>query len=88
MIRTGSPSALPLASRVTAGDDPPALGGSAAALDLLHFRAARRRLTRVPGGQEDGDAREAAPLMRDRYPELAAKHVARGRGGKTDYLKA
>jgi len=33
-------------------------------------------------------AREAAPLMLDRYPELAAKHVARWLGGKTDYLKA
>ncbi|MBI3532530.1 MAG: ATP-dependent DNA helicase RecG [Burkholderiales bacterium] len=33
-------------------------------------------------------AREAAPLMLDRYPELAAKHVARWLGGKIDYLKA
>jgi len=33
-------------------------------------------------------AREAAPLMLDRYPELAVKHVARWLGGKTDYLKA
>jgi ATP-dependent DNA helicase RecG len=33
-------------------------------------------------------ARAAAPLMLDRYPELAAKHVARWLGGKTDYLKA
>ncbi|HCY16665.1 MAG: ATP-dependent DNA helicase RecG [Curvibacter sp. GWA2_64_110] len=33
-------------------------------------------------------ARAAAPLMLDRYPELAAQHVARWLGGKTDYLKA
>ncbi|MEA3394403.1 MAG: ATP-dependent DNA helicase RecG [Pseudomonadota bacterium] len=33
-------------------------------------------------------AREVAPLMLDRYPELAAKHVARWLGGKIDYLKA
>jgi ATP-dependent DNA helicase RecG len=33
-------------------------------------------------------AREAAPLMLDRYPELAQKHVSRWLGAKTDYLKA
>jgi ATP-dependent DNA helicase RecG len=33
-------------------------------------------------------ARELAPQMLDRYPELAAKHVARWLGGKSDYLKA
>ena len=33
-------------------------------------------------------ARELAPLMLDKYPELAAKHVARWLGGKSDYLKA
>ena len=33
-------------------------------------------------------ARELALQMLDRYPELAAKHVARWLGGKSDYLKA
>jgi len=33
-------------------------------------------------------AREAAPVMLDRYPALAEKHVARWLGGKVDYLKA
>jgi len=33
-------------------------------------------------------ARELAPQMLDRYPALAAKHVARWLGGKSDYLKA
>lgn len=33
-------------------------------------------------------ARELAPQMLDRHPALAAKHVARWLGGKSDYLKA
>lgn len=33
-------------------------------------------------------AREVAPLMLDRFPQLAAQHVARWLGGKSDYLKA
>jgi len=33
-------------------------------------------------------AREAAPVMLDRHPELAEKHLARWLGGKIDYLKA
>jgi ATP-dependent DNA helicase RecG len=33
-------------------------------------------------------ARELAPVMLDRHPELAARHVARWLGGKSDYLKA
>jgi ATP-dependent DNA helicase RecG len=33
-------------------------------------------------------AREAAPLMLDRHPELAARHVSRWLGGRQDYLKA
>ncbi len=33
-------------------------------------------------------ARELAPQMLDRHPDLAAKHVARWLGGKSDYLKA
>ncbi|HTH08008.1 MAG TPA: ATP-dependent DNA helicase RecG [Acidovorax sp.] len=33
-------------------------------------------------------ARELAPRMLDRHPELAAKHIARWLGGKSDYLKA
>ena len=33
-------------------------------------------------------ARAAAPVMLDRYPNLAEKHVARWLGGKVDYLKA
>ncbi|WP_027996685.1 ATP-dependent DNA helicase RecG [Simplicispira psychrophila] len=33
-------------------------------------------------------ARAVAPLMLDRFPPLAAQHVARWLGGKSDYLKA
>lgn len=33
-------------------------------------------------------ARGVAPLLLDRHPELAAKHVARWLGGRQDYLKA
>ena len=33
-------------------------------------------------------ARETAPLMLDRHPELAARHSARWFGGKSEYLKA
>ncbi|MCA3236945.1 MAG: ATP-dependent DNA helicase RecG [Curvibacter sp.] len=33
-------------------------------------------------------AREAAPVMLDRHPALAARHVARWLGSRTDYLKA
>ncbi|MDB5881838.1 MAG: recG [Ramlibacter sp.] len=33
-------------------------------------------------------ARQLAPLMLDRHPELAQKHVARWLGGKSEYLKA
>ena len=33
-------------------------------------------------------ARKLAPLMLDRHPELAGRHVSRWLGGKTDYLKA
>ncbi|MDB5929762.1 MAG: ATP-dependent helicase RecG [Polaromonas sp.] len=33
-------------------------------------------------------AREAAPLMLDRYPELAERHVLRWLGGKAEFLKA
>jgi ATP-dependent DNA helicase RecG len=33
-------------------------------------------------------AREVAPLMLDRHPELAAQHVSRWLGGKSEYLKA
>jgi ATP-dependent DNA helicase RecG len=33
-------------------------------------------------------ARQLAPLMLDRHPELARRHMARWLGGKSDYLKA
>jgi ATP-dependent DNA helicase RecG len=33
-------------------------------------------------------AREVAPLMLDRHPELAEQHVARWLGGRSEYLKA
>ena len=33
-------------------------------------------------------ARAVAPLMLDRHPQLAAQHVARWLGGKSEYLKA
>ncbi|WP_264371570.1 ATP-dependent DNA helicase RecG [Pulveribacter suum] len=33
-------------------------------------------------------AREAAPIMLERHPELAAQHLERWLGGKSDYLKA
>jgi ATP-dependent DNA helicase RecG len=33
-------------------------------------------------------AREAAPVMLDRYPDLAERHVVRWLGSRTNYLKA
>jgi ATP-dependent DNA helicase RecG len=33
-------------------------------------------------------AREVAPLILDKHPDLAAQHVARWLGGKSEYLKA
>jgi ATP-dependent DNA helicase RecG len=33
-------------------------------------------------------ARELAPMMLDRYPQLAEKHTGRWLGGKSEYLKA
>ncbi len=33
-------------------------------------------------------AKDVAPLMLEKYPELAQKHMARWLGGKTDFLKA
>jgi ATP-dependent DNA helicase RecG len=33
-------------------------------------------------------ARELAPVMLDKFPELAQKHVLRWLGGKSEYLKA
>jgi len=33
-------------------------------------------------------ARESAPKMLEQYPELAALHLERWLGGKSDYLKA
>jgi ATP-dependent DNA helicase RecG len=33
-------------------------------------------------------ARQLAPMMLDRYPELARRHMARWLGGKSEYLKA
>jgi ATP-dependent DNA helicase RecG len=33
-------------------------------------------------------ARQLAPLMLDRHPELARRHTARWLGGKSEYLKA
>jgi ATP-dependent DNA helicase RecG len=33
-------------------------------------------------------ARQCSPLMLDKYPELAQKHVQRWLGGKAEYLKA
>ena len=33
-------------------------------------------------------ARQLAPVMLDRHPELAHKHVARWLGGKSEFLKA
>ena len=33
-------------------------------------------------------ARALAPVMLDRYPQHAERHVARWLGGKADYLKA
>jgi ATP-dependent DNA helicase RecG len=33
-------------------------------------------------------ARQLAPVMLDKFPELAQKHVQRWLGGKAEYLKA
>jgi ATP-dependent DNA helicase RecG len=60
--------------------------------EFLGARQSGAALLRFADLAEDGDllqwARELAPLMLDKYPELAERHVSRWLGGKSDFLKA
>ncbi|MES3002854.1 MAG: ATP-dependent DNA helicase RecG [Pseudomonadota bacterium] len=60
--------------------------------EFLGARQSGAPLLRFADLATDGDllswAREMAPMMLDRYPELAHRHAARWFGGKSDYLKA
>jgi ATP-dependent DNA helicase RecG len=60
--------------------------------EFLGARQSGAALLRFADLAEDGEllqwARELAPLMLDKYPELADRHVSRWLGGKSDFLKA
>jgi len=60
--------------------------------EFLGARQSGAALLRFADLEADSDllawAREAAPLMLDRHPALAERHVARWLGSRTDYLKA
>jgi ATP-dependent DNA helicase RecG len=60
--------------------------------EFLGARQSGAALLRFADLTEDSDllawAREAAPVMLDRHPALAERHVARWLGSRTDYLKA
>ncbi len=60
--------------------------------EFLGARQSGAALLRFADLAEDGEllqwARELAPLMLDKYPELADRHVGRWLGGKSDFLKA
>ncbi len=60
--------------------------------EFLGARQSGAALLRFADLAEDGEllqwARELAPLMLDKYPELAERHVSRWLGGKSDFLKA
>ncbi len=60
--------------------------------EFLGARQSGAALLRFADLAEDGDllqwARELAPIMLDRYPEMAERHVSRWLGGKSDFLKA
>ncbi len=60
--------------------------------EFLGARQSGAALLRFADLTQDADllqwARELAPLMLDKYPELAERHVSRWLGGKSDFLKA
>ncbi len=60
--------------------------------EFLGARQSGAALLRFADLAEDGEllqwARELAPLMLDKYPDLAERHVSRWLGGKSDFLKA
>ena len=60
--------------------------------EFLGARQSGAALLRFADLTEDSQllawAREAAPVMLDRHPALAERHVARWLGSRTDYLKA
>ncbi len=60
--------------------------------EFLGARQSGAALLRFADLAEDSQllawAREAAPVMLDRHPELAERHVMRWLGSRTDYLKA
>ncbi len=60
--------------------------------EFLGARQSGAALLRFADLAVDGElldwARQAAPLMLDRYPQLALLHVSRWLGGRSDYLKA
>ena len=60
--------------------------------EFLGARQSGAALLRFADLAEDGEllhwARELAPLMLDKYPELADRHVSSWLGGKSDFLKA
>ncbi len=60
--------------------------------EFLGARQSGAALLRFADLAEDSEllqwARRAAPVMLARHPELAARHVARWLGARTDYLKA
>jgi ATP-dependent DNA helicase RecG len=58
------------------------LGARQSGADLLRFADLATDTALLEG------ARQCAPLMLDKYPELAQKHVQRWLGGKAEYLKA
>jgi len=60
--------------------------------EFLGARQSGAALLRFADLATDGEllawAKDAAPLMLEKYPALAQKHMARWLGGKTDFLKA
>ena len=60
--------------------------------EFLGARQSGAALLRFADLAEDSEllqwARRAAPVMLARHPDLAARHVARWLGARTDYLKA
>jgi ATP-dependent DNA helicase RecG len=60
--------------------------------EFLGARQSGAALLRFADLATDGDllawAKDVAPLMLEKYPALAQKHMMRWLGGKTDFLKA
>jgi len=60
--------------------------------EFLGARQSGAPLLRFADLAQDGDlldwARQLAPVMLDKYPEMAKRHIERWLGGKSDFLKA